>query len=137
MSYAEKLKSPKWQKKRLEIMSRDNFTCQYCKDEETQLQVHHLSYNGNPWEADSSQLVTLCCECHSLIEYCKKGDITVYHPYIKRKQLDGAPSVFLMPSIFKGENVVSVFSNFSSGHFHSYRLYNKEFLECAISLIKE
>ena len=32
MNYSEQLKSPKWQKKRLEIMQRDKFTCQLCGD---------------------------------------------------------------------------------------------------------
>lgn len=46
-SYSDKLKSPKWQKKRLEIMRRDKFRCRLCKDEETQLSVHHKEYiNG-------------------------------------------------------------------------------------------
>jgi 5-methylcytosine-specific restriction endonuclease McrA len=31
-TYSELLKSPKWQKKRLEIMSRDKFTCKKCGD---------------------------------------------------------------------------------------------------------
>jgi len=30
MTYAEQLKSPKWQKKRLNIMERDQFRCQDC-----------------------------------------------------------------------------------------------------------
>jgi len=28
LTYSEKLKDPRWQKKRLEILSRDNFTCE-------------------------------------------------------------------------------------------------------------
>ena len=32
MGYSEKLKDPRWQKKRLEILERDNFRCQYCGD---------------------------------------------------------------------------------------------------------
>ena len=66
-NYSELLKSPKWQKKRLEILSRDNFKCKCCGDEETQLQVHHLEYKGKPWEVDSSKLVTLCADCHLII----------------------------------------------------------------------
>lgn len=70
--YLEKLRSPKWQKKRLEILSRDNFTCQYCKDTETELQIHHLEYNGEPWNVSNDKLVTLCRNCHEIESTCGK-----------------------------------------------------------------
>jgi hypothetical protein len=70
MTYSDKLKSPHWQKKRLEILSRDEFTCQYCFDKDTQLQVHHLKYEGSkPEETNSDYLITLCVDCHSVAEY--------------------------------------------------------------------
>jgi len=37
VTYAEKLKDPRWQKKRLEIMERDEWTCQWCVDSESPL----------------------------------------------------------------------------------------------------
>lgn len=65
-SYASKLKSPKWQKKRLEILDRDSYKCRFCEDEESTLHVHHISYsNGNPWDIDSNLLITLCESCHA------------------------------------------------------------------------
>lgn len=70
-NYSELLKSPKWQKKRLEILSRDEFKCKCCGDDETQLQIHHLEYKGKPWEVHSSKLVTLCADCHSVISEFK------------------------------------------------------------------
>lgn len=68
--YKESLKHPLWQKKRLEIFNRDNFTCQKCGDTETELQVHHKEYyNGfEPWEYDNSILITYCVNCHQEIE---------------------------------------------------------------------
>lgn len=64
-TYSEKLKHPKWQRKRLEIMNRDNFKCKLCNDTETTLNVHHLSYSeGEPWDIENNQLITLCQECH-------------------------------------------------------------------------
>ena len=83
MTYEEKLKSPKWQKKRLEIMQRDNFTCVVCgkgiKDD-TPLQVHHLKYlkNVEPWNYADDYLITLCDECHS-----KVHKRTIIIPFIK------------------------------------------------------
>lgn len=68
-SYAELLKDPRWQKKRLEIMQRDNFTCQLCGSESGVLNVHHKHYvEGRlPWEYEGGLLVTLCQDCHKKI----------------------------------------------------------------------
>jgi len=79
MTYAEKLKHPKWQKKRLAILSRDNFTCCLCGDTETNLQVHHLKYTGEPWDAPDEDLQTLCEDCHSLLsQQSGIGAIKIY-----------------------------------------------------------
>jgi hypothetical protein len=66
MTYKEKLLDPRWQKKRLEILQRDNFTCQMCGDTKSTLQVHHKLYiKGNdPWEYPNLMLITLCGDCH-------------------------------------------------------------------------
>lgn len=64
MEYSEKLKDPRWQKRRLEIMERDLFACQLCTDTETELQIHHKKYTGEPWDAPNEDLVTLCAHCH-------------------------------------------------------------------------
>lgn len=65
-SYAEKLKDPRWQRKRLEIMKRDNFTCQDCRSETKTLNVHHRLYipGIEPWNYPDYLLITLCEECH-------------------------------------------------------------------------
>lgn len=65
-SYADKLKHPKWQKKRLDIMNRDNFACCECGDKDTMLNVHHFIYkNGRePWDYDDTNFSTLCEVCH-------------------------------------------------------------------------
>jgi len=66
MTYAEQLKSPKWQKKRLEILERDKFTCRICGDKEKELHVHHRIYKKNlkMWEYEDYILLTLCSDCH-------------------------------------------------------------------------
>jgi hypothetical protein len=66
MTYAEKLKDPRWQKKRLEILNRDEWMCQRCQDNESTLHVHHLSYTAGkePWEYESDNFTTLCEGCH-------------------------------------------------------------------------
>lgn len=67
-TYSEKLRDPKWQKKRLEILERDNFSCQVCKDDKTELHIHHKKYGyENPWENESDDLITCCKYCHKLL----------------------------------------------------------------------
>lgn len=76
MTYAEKLKDPRWQKKRLEVLQRDNFTCVYCGDTETTLHVHHPYYKkgASPWEYDHMDLMTLCEDCHK-VEHLKLSEL--------------------------------------------------------------
>lgn len=64
--YSEKFKNPQWQKMRLKILERDNWSCQRCDDIETTLHVHHRYYikNKEPWEYPLEALVTLCEDCH-------------------------------------------------------------------------
>ena len=64
-NYSKKLRDPRWQKKRLEIMERDEFSCRMCGDNSSTLNVHHCYYdNKEPWAYESSSLITLCEECH-------------------------------------------------------------------------
>ena len=71
MTYSEKLRDPRWQKKRLEIFNRDKWACIKCGDMETELHVHHIKYEGEPWEAPNELLVTLCAHCHIEVEDLK------------------------------------------------------------------
>lgn len=65
-AYQQLLLSPNWQKKRLEILSRDNWACRSCGNDKETLHVHHRIYNSGckPWEYDNNLLVTLCSICH-------------------------------------------------------------------------
>ena len=67
-TYSELLRSPLWQKKRLKILERDDYTCQHCGCKERELQVHHRVYHrgAKPWEYDDSELITLCNRCHEI-----------------------------------------------------------------------
>lgn len=59
---------PRWQKKRLEILERDNFTCIICGSTEKTLHVHHKKYirNRKVWDYDNDYLVSLCDNCHNI-----------------------------------------------------------------------
>lgn len=66
MSYSEKLKDPRWQKKRLEILSSEDWSCALCLSKNKTLHVHHKYYtpNTDPWDYDDSCYVILCEDCH-------------------------------------------------------------------------
>jgi 5-methylcytosine-specific restriction endonuclease McrA len=86
--YKEQLESPEWQKKRLFIMERDNFTCQRCNSQTKPLVVHHIMYlpYRKPWEYDGEYLITLCKDCHA---YEHATQPTHIKELIKRMKLSG------------------------------------------------
>lgn len=68
-AYSEKLRDPRWQKKRLEILERDNWKCSFCGDDKTTLHVHHEEYIGrDPWDAPADSLKAACEDCHSIVK---------------------------------------------------------------------
>ena len=66
MNFKEQYKHPKWQKKRLEILERDKYTCQSCGADDRQLHVHHRFYikDRKVWEYDNDVFHALCEDCH-------------------------------------------------------------------------
>ena len=77
-SYSDLLKDPRWQKKRLEILERDEYKCRSCKAKDESydqigkyLNVHHVVYHAglNPWEYEEEDLITLCDDCHDFISH--------------------------------------------------------------------
>lgn len=65
-TYSEKLKDPRWQKKRLGVLERAKWACEECKDTEQTLHVHHTLYiyGKEPWEYEDGELKCLCEACH-------------------------------------------------------------------------
>ena len=65
-NWFDNYKDPRWQKKRLEIMKRDDFKCRSCGDSESTLNVHHAYYEKGkkPWEYPKYTMITLCESCH-------------------------------------------------------------------------
>lgn len=72
-SYSEKLKDPRWQKKRLETLDVADWTCQDCGTTTDHLHVHHFYYlkGKEPWEVEECQLGVLCEHCHDLAEWAR------------------------------------------------------------------
>jgi hypothetical protein len=79
-TYSDKLKDPRWQKKRLEILERDGWACRQCGDDKNTLHVHHVRYlpKREPWDYPSEMLMALCADCHQ-VEYeerqCAEHDL--------------------------------------------------------------
>jgi hypothetical protein len=92
--YHQLLKDGRWQRRRLEIMQRDDFKCRECGTT-NDLNVHHIRYiaGRKPWEYDDGDLITLCGDCHKktheLIEQ-ERDEIDAYFECEYRaKQIDG------------------------------------------------
>ena len=68
ITYIEKLKDPRWQKKRLQIFERDGWACVFCESKNKTLVCHHLYYlpGREPWDYSNEALATLCEECHEM-----------------------------------------------------------------------
>jgi hypothetical protein len=65
-TYSEKLRDPRWQRRRLEKLQKADFHCESCSDGKSTLHVHHRIYRkgADPWEYTDKELVVLCESCH-------------------------------------------------------------------------
>jgi len=108
-SYFEKLKDPRWQKKRLEALSLSNFCCESCADSTSTLHVHHKQYFKvrEPWDYEVDQLAVLCESCHESTHETEDSLLlaTSYVP------IDGRDSVASLIAGFVGKPMNSEFVN--------------------------
>lgn len=67
LTYAQKLQDPRWKAKRIQILERDKYKCQWCGIRDALFDVHHHYYlaGREPWDYPDCSLVTLCRDCHS------------------------------------------------------------------------
>jgi hypothetical protein len=75
-SYSEKLRDPRWQKKRLQVMEKAGFRCERCGRADRTLDVHHGFYARglDPWDYPDDTLWCLCSEeCHPYIQSLLEG----------------------------------------------------------------
>lgn len=84
-SFKDQYRHPKWQKKRLEILSDRAYECEFCQDSETELQVHHIEYTQGKkvWEYGEDNFLCLCKPCHerlsdALLDTRRKASWEVY-----------------------------------------------------------
>lgn len=78
MTYSDKLRDPRWQRKKTEALIRDEFCCKHCKDKKETLQVHHIMYRKGlqPYDYELKDLITFCETCHK--------EVTDYKNLIKQ-----------------------------------------------------
>lgn len=64
--YSELLRDPRWQRRRLERLSRANWICERCSNGKNTLHVHHTKYisGRDPWDYNDDELEVLCFKCH-------------------------------------------------------------------------
>jgi cytochrome c553 len=102
--YAQKLKDPRWQKKRLEIFERDKWTCQGCWSTTNTLTVHHKYYLNEvePWDYPDDALLTLCEDCHEM-EFIQKDNDMDLISMLRRNFLSG--EIYTLAEGFRQLNI--------------------------------
>jgi 5-methylcytosine-specific restriction endonuclease McrA len=116
--YAELLKDPRWQRKRLEVFNRDNWACRRCGDTVSILHIHHNYYKADtdPWDYPDDAMITVCELCHRKVEFVK---------WLTRKG-----RVLLTKDNFQLEDINSVFrlidhQLMTNNHMESYVRYEE------------
>lgn len=73
MTYQQKLKDQRWQKKRLELLNKAGWRCQsmgceFSTEENRTLHVHHLVYlrGKDPWDYEDWAYMVVCESCHEV-----------------------------------------------------------------------
>lgn len=87
-SYSEKLLDPRWQKKRLDVLNYNDFSCEICGDSASTLHVHHKMYakGREPWDYELDQYSVLCKTCHSHEHF---QEVDLFFEVMSRLNLDG------------------------------------------------
>lgn len=103
LSYEEQIKSPHWQKRRLQILQRDNFTCQICGSTEKTLHVHHLCYKKDAkiWDYQDKTLITLCEDCHRMEHEMRNGNDHSVTSLIHDLSISGFTNFELVSILYK------------------------------------
>lgn len=67
-AYFAKLRDPRWQKRKTQILELAGWKCEDCGDKEETLNVHHCHYlqGKEPWEHPDNLLMSLCETCHPI-----------------------------------------------------------------------
>lgn len=90
--YAEYLQTERWKRLSSRCKERDNYTCQFCRKQESQLSVplnaHHTTYeylNDENEQMELDSLITLCKPCHERLHNTIDHPESLYDHYKKIK----------------------------------------------------
>jgi len=69
VNYSDKLRDPRWQRKRLEALDAADWACASCSADELTLHVHHRRYikGREVWDYSLDELAVLCENCHTIV----------------------------------------------------------------------
>src|SRR5688572_1565484 len=133
-NYSQKLLDPRWQKKRLEILNRDEWICRDCGEDSKALHVHHRIYipGKQPWEIDDDLLITLCADCHEFEGNEMPSSIQLLTTAVKSKFLSGhikdiAEGFNALDPMFGNEIFATVIKHWLSNPEKAREMYNKFF----------
>ena len=126
-TYAEKLKDPRWQKKRLEVMQSAGFKCESCGDTEEELHVHHAYYEKDyePWGYPDNAYMVLCSRCHNKWHNLRAGFDKMFCK-MGTDQLQEVVSILTLLNMM-GPNITHLFFDIISGyHFRQLKESDNE-----------
>ena len=134
--YSQKLRDPRWQKKRLEVMDKANWKCERCKASDKELQVHHgmYEYGLEPWEYDHHVLWCLCRDCHEEVTETKRR-ISVWIGATSPSDYAFISLVLQAVAISRKKNSMLVpvtdehESKIASLQCHTYKLFCREYVD--------
>ena len=128
-TYSEKLKDPRWQKKRLEILNRDNWICQWCEAKDEQLHVHHRLYlkKRYPWDYPDRLLLTVCATCHA--EHGAGEEAAL--PFVDAILEAGADAADIESLAFAFEHILPVMGP------EQWRVFDHHFTNLAFAMLKD
>lgn len=82
------------------VLSRDNYTCQYCKgkSKDNKLHTHHVIYRSKGGTDRPDNLLTMCKTCHDKLH---DGLITLNRKHIKNLNLNYATHMNVLQSLIR------------------------------------
>jgi 5-methylcytosine-specific restriction endonuclease McrA len=108
------------------ILSRDNYTCQYCKNKrkDTHLQVHHIQAQSNGGSNQPNNLITLCSTCHDDL-HKKRISLSTKHLRAVKNNLKHASQMNVLCSMIQKRFGIGVFQKTFGGVAKGVREYFK------------
>lgn len=101
-TYKSLLESENWRRYREAILKRDNYTCQKCKKEKSNLEVHHkLYFEEEAINYPPELLITLCKHCHD--KWHKENDLLILRMPVEGKTMKCCPHCSGLGRLYRGD----------------------------------